>query len=166
MWSGHGLNKHRHSVFNFRQCTYNESPHLCVIMFKGHEGDPAERWSHSKIIDNTYKTVQTLSPSAAYNGRQLRQDLHEFNLLDHGQSALLTSYATVAHEVVFEHCEEKPLIKYITTGLFTETSTDGLNSTVFQWNALDHVDVLDTFVCPGQYRIRPGQTSREGTDYL
>lgn len=123
--------------------------------------------SFSQILDETYTQVMAVKPSGHFAGQTLTQDLHEFNVLGTaGASALLTSYVTFAHNVTYPACPGSPTTQYTKTGLLSEVSTDGLNTTLFQWNAIDHVDPTDTYVCPGDFNVGTGNTQSDGFDFL
>ena len=51
-------------------------------------------------------------------------------------------------------------------GVFSEVTTDGTNKQLFSWAALDHVDPLDTYICPGQPQAGNGKSNVSGFDYL
>ena len=118
-------------------------------------------------MDETYTTVQIVKPSGTYAGQSLTQDLHEFNVVGtSGSSALLTSYVTFAHNVTYPACPGSPTTAFTKNGLFTEVSTDGLNTLIFQWSAIDNVDPTDTYVCPGDTNAGTGNTITNGFDFL
>lgn len=149
----------------FDVCTYQNEPHICLTMFKG----PVYGLGHgsfSRILDSAYNQVQTLAPSLTYRHKVVGQDLHEFNTVGNGSSALVSSYATVPLNHTFLNCPDGPTAQYIKTGLFSEVTTDGTNTTLFSWNALDHVDVNDTPLCPGEVTAHTGANSSDGFDFL
>jgi hypothetical protein len=149
----------------FDVCTYQDAPHICLTMFKGPVAGLG-KGSFSRILDNTYSQVQAVSPSFAFQNRVINQDLHEFNPVGNGSSTLVSSYATIALNHTFSQCPGAPSVKYVKTGLFSEVSTDGANSTLFAWNALDHVDINDTPLCPGYVTAQTGMKPAEGFDFL
>lgn len=153
------------AITNFRVCTYQSAPHLCVIMYIGPRGGGRAERSYSLILDQSYRPVQKLAPGKMYNGARLTQDLHEFNPLDPtGETALLNSFAPIQSPTKLPQCEGKTP-QHILNSIFTETSTDGLNTTLFEWSALDHIPVTDTYVCPGQFLVGDG-SAEDAFDYL
>jgi Arylsulfotransferase (ASST) len=165
VWSGQKFSNPDYSLNNFYVCQYQNQPHLCVTLFRGPVGGGTAQSSYNLIIDSTYTVVRAVAPSAQYNGATLTQDLHEFNVILPGISAVGTSYATVQHPVTLPACGGVTP-QYIKTGLFTDTTLDGLNTTLFQWNALDHVNVTDSYVCPGQPMVGSGNSSTDGFDFF
>ena len=166
VWSGHALDKHGHTTHNLYKCMYEGAEHLCFVSFRGVEGTPADEASYGSITNNNYHEIRELRPGGQFNGSYLRQDLHEFNVIEGGASFLSTSYYTLEHPTKLNHCPGTPTVDWVTTGFFTETSTDEAGTVLFQWNALDHVSTRNTLVCPGQYRIRHGTGLHDGFDYL
>ena len=155
------------AAFDAQVCNYEGTPHLCFTQFAGPVGGGAGVGSFSQILDNTYTTVQTLRPMGTYAGQELTQDLHEFNVLGAtGATALVTSYVTFAHNVTYPACPGSPTTPYTKNGLLSEISTDGKNTTIFQWSAIDHVDPTDTYVCPGDINVGGGTSISDGFDFL
>ena len=156
------------NAYDEKVCFYKGTPHLCFTQFTGPVGGgPGGLGSYSSIMDETYTQVQAVAPSGVFDGQDLTQDLHEFNVLGTaGASALLTSYVTFPHNVTYPACPGSPTTPFTKTGLFTEVSTDGSNTTLFQWNAIDYVDPTDTFVCPGEPNVGSGTTESDGFDFL
>ncbi|MCJ1293684.1 hypothetical protein MMC34_005239 [Xylographa carneopallida] len=118
-------------------------------------------------MDQTYTQVAKVAPSGAFAGQNLTQDLHEFNVIGTaGASALITSYVNFAHNVTYPACPGSPTTPFTKTGLFTEVSTDGLDTALFQWNAIDYVDPTDTYVCPGENNVGTGNNIGDGFDFF
>ncbi|MCJ1403607.1 hypothetical protein MMC11_006830 [Xylographa trunciseda] len=154
--------------YDEKVCYYKGTPHLSFTQFTGPiGGGPGGLGSFSTIMDETYTQVAAVAPSAAFNGQNLTQDLHEFNVIGTaGASALLTSYVNFAHNVTYPACPGSPTTPFTKTGLFTEVSTDGLNTTLFEWNAIDYVDPTDTYVCPGDNNVGTGENEGDGFDFF
>ncbi|MCJ1393156.1 hypothetical protein MMC18_006028 [Xylographa bjoerkii] len=168
VWSGvHHLSPGL-GAYDEKVCYYKGTPHLCFTQFTGPVGGgPGGVGSYSAILDETYTQVAAVAPSGTFAGQDLTQDLHEFNVIGTaGASALLTSYITYAHNVTYPACPGSPETPFTKTGLFTEVSTDGLNTTLFQWNAIDHVDPTDTYVCPGDNNVGSGKSISDGFDFF
>ncbi|MCJ1283112.1 hypothetical protein MMC26_002439 [Xylographa opegraphella] len=168
VWSGQHYLAPGLGPFDEKVCYYKGTPHLCFTQFTGPVGGgPGGLGSYSVIMDHTYTQVVAVAPSGAFAGQNLTQDLHEFNVLGTaGASALLTSYVNFAHNVTYPACPGSPTTPFTKTGLFTEVSTDGLNTTLFQWNAIDHVDPTDTYVCPGDNNVGTGKNIGDGFDFF
>lgn len=165
MWSGQKFNSQNEQIFDLSVCNYQAAPHLCVTFEQGNTSPRVP--GYSLIIDSNYNQVQALAPSVQYDGQTIPEDRHEFNMLGaNGASALLTSFVATQHSAKLTSCPGSPTVKWIFNGAFTETSTDGLNTTLFQWNALDHVNVTDTYVCPGEYRVNSGASVASPFDFL
>lgn len=108
-----------------------------------------------------------MAPSGTYAGQPLTQDLHEFHVVGlKGQTALITSYLTFPQKVTFPGCPNSPISNYTKNGLFSEVTTDGKNTTLFQWSAVDHVHPTDSYVCPGDLIAGGGTSPTDGFDFL
>ncbi|MCJ1479307.1 hypothetical protein MMC13_007992 [Lambiella insularis] len=156
------------TVYDENVCYYKGKPHISMTQFVGQTGGGAGGiGSFSQIMDETYSQVLAMRPTGTFAGQELTQDLHEFNVLGTaGSSALVTSYITFAHNVTYPACPGSPSTAFTKTGLFSEVSTDGLNTTLFQWNAIDHVDPTDAFVCPGDNNVGTGNVASDGFDFF
>ena len=167
VWTGYSLLQPGLVGFNEQVCSYNGSPHISLTQFAGAVGGGPGTRSFSQLIDATYTSVVAMSPQGVVDGQQVTQDLHEFNVLGtDGATALATTYINVQHPVVYSKCTGSPATTWTKSGVFTEFSTDGLNTTIFQWNALDWVDPTDTYVCPNEPGVGNGTTADNGFDFL
>ena len=167
MYSGAHLVQAGHGAFDAKVCNYLGSSHLCFTQFQGPVGGGPSTASFSQILDKTYTTVRTMEPSGTFAGQRLSQDLHEFHVEgSEGQTALSTSYLTFQQQATFPGCPNSPTSNYTKNGLFSEITTDGTNTTVFQWSAVDHVDPTDSYVCPGDLGTGGGTSPTDGFDFL
>lgn len=155
----------------FYRCDFRGAQHLCVTMFDGPRGGGVATGSFSRIIDSAYEEVLTIAPSYKYKGSNLTMDMHEFNLVSNGTSALLSSYVTIQRPTTFPNCrsfrqQTIPEAKYIKVGMFTEVSTDGKNSTLFVWNPIDHMDLEESLLCPGDFKGGSGRSHTDPFDFF
>ncbi|MCJ1307949.1 hypothetical protein MMC25_001598 [Agyrium rufum] len=165
VWSGYKFLDSGLQAFNAEVCQYKGSPHFCFTQFTGDiGGGPGGVRSYSEVFDNTYTPVVRAAPKGTVLGQPLTQDLHEFNVKDGGDTALMTSYVTYAATVTYPACPGSPTTNFTKTGLFTELSLDGKNTTIFQWNAIEHIDPHDTYVCPGDTNVGTGANVGNGFD--
>lgn len=167
VYSGAHLVQAGHTTFDAKVCNYLGSPHLCFTQFRGPFSGGPSTASFSQILDEKYRTVRTIGPTGEFAGQPLKQDLHEFHVVgSKGQTALITSYVTFPHHVAFPGCPHSPISNYTRNGLFSEVTTDGKNTTLFQWSAVDHVDPTDAYVCPGDLNSGGGTSQTDGFDFL
>jgi hypothetical protein len=120
--------------------------------------------SHVLVVDESYQKVRTISPSI-HATEQQPLGFHELKLFDSSNSVLLISYATLNRPTLLPHCR-RSTVEFITTGRFIEMSTDGSNRTLFQWDALDHIEVSEAAVCPGDKKAGKGQSTTDSFDFL
>lgn len=155
-------------VFNPQVVDYQGKPHLSFTLFTGaYRGGDGGTSSYSELMDDTYTVVRVVRPNAMYLNETLTQDLHEFQIVGPGgSSALMTSYVTYPANLSFPACPDAPTTSYMKTGVFSEVSTDGSNTTIFLWSATDHVDPQDTYVCPGTIDAGFGNSTETGFDFL
>lgn len=149
----------------FDVCNYRNEQSLCLTTFCGHVGGSG-RGSYGHVLDSSYNVIQSVAPSWKWGEQQVHLDMHEFNTVNNGSSALITSYSTIEKPTSFSDCSGKPNATHITTGIFTEIAMDGTNETLFAWNALDHIDPTETVLCPGRKTGSWGNSSVDGVDFL
>ena len=166
MFSGHDLLPDGYTAFNPQILNFEGQPHLAYTQFAGPRGGgESHELSSTKIFDTSYNQVREIRPSGNWRNLSLTQDLHEFNLADGGKTALITSYITFPQSVTYPHCDGNTTL-FTKTGLFSEVTTDGINTEVFQWSASDYIDPTDTYVCPGEHLIGTGRTANDGFDFF
>ena len=155
-----------YGAFNPQVVDFEGDKHVAYTQFAGARGGGSSHaLSSTKLFDRSYNEVREIRPSGTWRNLSLTQDLHEFNLVKGGKTALITSYITFAQDVSYPHCDGNTTI-FTKTGLFSEVTTDGTNTEIFQWCASDYVDPLDTYVCPGEHLIGSGRGAGEGMDFF
>lgn len=168
MYSGAADLKTGFKALDAQVCNWQGVPHFCYTQFQGPiSGGPGGVGSWTKIQDQSYTTVQTVEPSGAWDSHNLTHDLHEFNMQGAtGSSALIVSYVTYPHSVTYPKCNGSPSTTFTKTGIFSEVSTDGSNTELFRWVAIERVDPHDSYVCPGDANAGTGQVQASGFDFL
>ena len=136
-------------------------------MFRGPRfGGPGGLGSSTHILNSSYDVVQNVKPSGQYQGHDLTQDLHEFNMKGAtGATAIIVSYVIIPLNVTYPGCDIANTT-YTKTGVFSEVKTDGSDTELFSWAAIDYVDPHDTYICPGHKQAGDGQTDASGFDFL
>ena len=157
------------NAYDVQVCPYQGSSHICFTQFIGNPTTSATgQGSFGQILDPSYTPVQeVMANKSSFANQALRTDLHEFNVGASGSNtALITSYVTFKQAETLPFCGGAK-VNFTTTGLFSEVSTDGLNTPLFVWNAIEHVPVSSTYVCPGEDPTVGGGTAQtDGFDYL
>jgi len=119
----------------FNVVNVNGSPHLSVNNINLASG---YGHGHGLILDQSYRTYKTVE---AGNGRT-SSDLHEFNVLPDGKSAILTIYDQVQYDLSSYGVQGG--MGWVIQGMFQEIDiTTG--AVLFEWNALDHVSPIDSY---------------------
>ena len=107
----------------------NGSPHLTVNNINLANG---YGHGHGLIMDQSYRTYKTVEAS---NGRT-SSDLHEFNVLPDGKSAILTIYDQVQYDLSSYGVQGG--MGWVTQGIFQDIDI-ATGAVLFEWNALDYV---------------------------
>ena len=170
VWSGEKELPQGFQAFDAQVINYNDKPHFAFTSFQGvRGGGTGSHGSGTFIYDDTYTKVQEVTTSGTWRNQSLTPDLHEFNIVDNGASALMTSYITIEENVTYPDCAGKTnftTTRFTKTGLFSEVTTDGTNTELFQWAASDHIDPTDTYVCPGDRMVGNGQFANSSFDFF
>lgn len=128
IWSGFG-NGGAGTSMGLSVANINGAPHLYVNNINLASG---YGHGHGLILDQSYRTYKTVE---AGNGRT-SSDLHEFNVLPDGKSAILTIYDQVQYDL--SNYGVQGGMGWIVRPMFQEIDiTTG--AVLFEWNGLDHV---------------------------
>lgn len=156
VWSGYGSvgpgNSH-----DFKVCSYRGADHLCL-----HQGHQLLGYSrgHGLILNNQYKVVDSVEIGGAHGAA----DLHEFTLLNGGESALLISYQPVPYDLSAYGVTTGQ--GWIMDGVFQEINLT-TREVLFEWRALDHVSPADSYVLPNTTEVSgTGLSSDSPWDYF
>lgn len=166
IWSG-ASTIYGELVMNFHQCNFKSKPHICLF-----EGRSKETWGQGRgvILDSEYQVVATTETGA---GASLI-DMHEFQLINDGRSALVNSYEIKPFDGI-------PLnmvrgFSWLLDSRFREIDMRS-GEVKFSWSAEDHIDPctsLEEIVAPiGMTRLTPydffhlnSATKSERGDYI
>jgi len=115
---------------------------------------------HGLIMDNTYTVVNTVRTGVG----QTSADLHEFNVINGGESALMTIYMPVHHDLSAYGITTGQ--GWILEGSFQEVNTT-TREVLFDWRSLDHVDPSLSYVIVNSTEVSgDGLTKDTAWDYL
>lgn len=168
VWDGFGVVGPA-TAFNFHMCNYDGSNHLCATLANLFQGYSV---GNAIIVDSDYRVVKTVQ----IGGDMMPVDLHEFQLVDGGNSALLLSYVAIPYDL---SNIQTPLAETI-NGTSNVTIDDGLGwlmlsnfqeidvdtgAVNFEWYSNDHVHPSEADVGPGMYS-GDGLSPRSPWDYL
>ena len=101
---------------------------------------------HGIIMDKHYQVVKSIEPV----GSSVSADLHEFNLLPNGKSALMTIYHPRAYDMTAYGIFNG--LGYIQDSVFQEVDVDS-GKLIFEWRSLDHVDPSEGYVAPASTEV-------------
>ena len=101
---------------------------------------------HGVIMDKHYQIVKSIEPV----GSSVSADLHEFDLLPDGKSALMTIYHPRAYDLTAYGITNG--LGYIQESVFQEVDVDS-GELIFEWRSLDHVDPSEGYVAPASTEI-------------
>ncbi|KAK8248091.1 ASST-domain-containing protein [Phyllosticta capitalensis] len=138
VWSGYAVAGPEKS-FNFKPCKYQNEDHLCF--FQGMTIQGYAR-GNDLILDNSYTVVKSVQLGGS---GVTAADMHEFNLIEGGKSALITSYKPT--EADLGGFGIRNGVGYVLDGMFQDidVQTGKMN---FEWHSLDHVRLRATYVFP------------------
>jgi hypothetical protein len=112
------------------------------------------------IVDSSFKTVTSVQ---SQNGL-IPTDLHEFNVINGGKSALMTVYQPTMYDMSAYGITGGRA--YIMNCFAQEVDTE-TGEVIWQWSALNHVDPSDSYVAANSTQISgSGFTAESPWDYL
>lgn len=111
-------------------------------------------------MDNTYTVVNTVCTGSG----QTSADMHEFNLINGGDSALMTIYMPVQHDLSGYGITTGQ--GWVLEGRFQEVNVT-TREVIFDWRSLDHVDPSLGYVAENSTEVSgDGLTKDTAWDYL
>lgn len=127
-------------------------------MFEGNQMQGYAR-GHAVIVNDEYKVVKTIQSV----GNIAAADQHEFQVLNDGESALLSIYNQEPYDLTKIGIDTQG---WLQDGIFQEVNlTD--NSLIFEWHALDHMAPWASYVYPKTSDIAgDGLGAQSPWDYL
>ncbi|KAL7920254.1 Arylsulfotransferase domain-containing protein [Trichoderma austrokoningii] len=141
IWSG-ALLFNRSNVYDFRKIRYRGSDALSLIA--GDVGPTATATGVGFILNSSYEIVKTIY---ARDGEQLVHiDMHEFNVIDDGNSALVI---IAKKSLTGESTLPDNTNATVRNNGFQEIETE-TNRIIFQWWAYDHVPASDSPYAPAE----------------
>jgi hypothetical protein len=112
------------------------------------------------IMNANYTVVKTVE--AGNNAPSI--DIHEFNLINNGKSALVTIYESIPYDLSDYNVTSGQ--GWLNQGVFQEIDTD-TGEVIFEWKSIDHVDVHDSYIQPNSTDVSgDGLTAATAFDYL
>ncbi|KAI9895004.1 MAG: hypothetical protein M1814_000226 [Vezdaea aestivalis] len=146
IWSGFGVagpaNAHDFSVCDYKGSTGDHMSYLIVNQENGFgQGLGVIMDSHFRIVD-TVKSSLGRGPA----------DMHEFNVLPGGESAILIIYQPVQYDLSSYGIAST--FGWVTAGIFQEIDIES-GKVIFEWKSTNHVD-------PSESRVKPGTTDISG----
>lgn len=112
------------------------------------------------ILDSNYRTVTSIQTG----GRASAVDMHEFQLVDDGETALVSAYRTVPYDLTGYNVTNG--LGWIQEGVFQAIKVE-TGEVMYEWYSTQHVDPSESFVGAGASDISgDGLTARGAWDYL
>ncbi|KAL4996602.1 ASST-domain-containing protein [Aspergillus recurvatus] len=97
---------------------------------------------HGVIMDSHYHIVKTVVPG----GGMAASDMHEFKLINNGQTALMTVYQQRQFDMSIWNI--KGGMGWLMESIFQEIDVES-GKVLFEWRSLDHVDPSVSYTYPG-----------------
>lgn len=112
------------------------------------------------IINANYRTVATVQTG----GNVGAADMHEFQLIDDGETALLSAYHTIPYDLTGYNVTDG--LGWLQEGVFQEIHVE-TGEVLYEWFSTNHVDPSEGFVAAGDSDVSgDGRTSHTPWDYL
>ncbi|GAB7354810.1 hypothetical protein MBLNU459_g5200t1 [Dothideomycetes sp. NU459] len=137
VWDGYGVAGSA-TAHNFRPCSYQNAAHLCYTQVNQQNGYGI---GQAMILDSNYKTVAT----AQTGGNVQPADLHEFQLLDDGETAILSAYQVIPYDLSSYNITGG--LGWIDEGVFQVVNVT-TGEVQFEWYSTNHVDVTAAQLLP------------------
>jgi hypothetical protein len=147
VWDGYGVTGPA-NAHNFRPCQYKGEAHLCFNQVNQQNGYGI---GQGVIVDQNYKVVATVQTG----GNVEPVDMHEFQLLNDSETAILSSYQIVPFDLSYFNITSG--LGWLSEGVFQEVNiTTG--EVLFEWFSTNHVD-------PSESQITPNSTDTGGDGF-
>ena len=128
-------------------------------MFQGNQGLGYAR-GHGLILDSTFSIIKTVHSGGPWPPA----DQHEFNLINGGETALMTIYAPLQYDLSSFNITTGQ--GWIMEGIFQEVDVQ-TQAVLFEWHSLDHVDPSLSYILPKTTEVSgDGVTKNTAYDYL
>ncbi|KAK8200679.1 hypothetical protein M8818_005994 [Zalaria obscura] len=147
IWDGYGV-VGSENAHDFRPCTYEGAPHLCMSQMNQQFGYGI---GQAMIINSDYKPVATVNTG----GNVPPADEHEFQLLNNGETAILSAYEVIPADLSYFNITTGQ--GWLSQGVFQEVNVTS-GEVVFEWFSTNHVD-------PSATQILPNKTDVGGTGF-
>ncbi|THV85390.1 hypothetical protein D6D02_08023 [Aureobasidium pullulans] len=147
VWDGYGVTGSA-NAHNFRPCEYRGQPHLCFTQVNQQNGYGI---GQGVIVDSDYKVVATVQTG----GNTEPADMHEFQLLNDGDTAILSAYQIVPFDLSYFNITTG--LGWLSEGVFQEVNVT-TGEVLFEWFSTNHVD-------PSESQITPNSTDTGGDGF-
>lgn len=148
VWDGYGV-VGSSNAHNFHVCTYQGADHLCFSQMNQALGYGI---GQALIVDSNYRVVNSVQTA----GNAPNADMHEFQLINGGSSALVTSYQAIPYDLSSYGISSG--LGWLLQGVFQEIDV-ATGAVIFEWFSTNHVDISAT-------QIKPNSTDVSGNGLL
>ncbi|KAF2488315.1 hypothetical protein BU16DRAFT_230729 [Lophium mytilinum] len=155
VWSGYDAAYQMNNTMDHKVCTYDGSDHLC--MWRGSQKQ-GYGLGDGIIMNSSYQIVKTV---ACGNGKHA--DIHEFNLINGGKSALFTAYNWFQYDLAAFNITGFPT--WIMQGVFQEVEVE-TGTVLFEWSSIDHVSPANSYVAAGSSDVSGNGSAQAPWDYF
>lgn len=147
VWDGYGVTGSS-NAHNFRSCEYKGAAHLCFNQVNQQNGYGI---GQGVIVDQNYKVVATVQTG----GNAEPVDMHEFQLLNDGETAIVSAYQIVPFDLSYFNITTG--LGWLSEGVFQEVNVT-TGEVLFEWFSSNHVD-------PSESQITPNSTDTGGDGF-
>jgi len=147
VWDGYGVTGSS-NAHNFRPCQYMGAAHLCFNQVNQQNGYGI---GQGVVVDQNYKVVATVQTG----GNAEPVDMHEFQLLHDGETAIVSAYQIVPSDLSYFNITTG--LGWLSEGVFQEVNVT-TGEVLFEWFSTNHVD-------PSESQITPHSTDTGGDGF-
>lgn len=156
VWDGYG-SVGSSNAHDFKVCSYHGSDHLCYSQVNQALGYGI---GQALILDNNYQVVA----SSGTSGNVPPADMHEFQLLNDGETAIHTSYQPIPYDLSAYGVTYG--LGWLLQGVFQEVNVTS-GEVLFEWFSTNHVDISETQIKPNSTDVSGnGLTPTTAFDYF
>ncbi|PSK45242.1 hypothetical protein B9Z65_2382 [Elsinoe australis] len=156
IWDGYGV-VGASNAHNFRPCSYQGSDHLCYSQMNQQLGYGI---GQALIVNSDYRTVTAVQTG----GNAANADMHEFQLIGDGQTAVVASYQAIPYDLSGFNITSG--MGWLSQGVFQEVNVT-TGEVLYEWFSSNHVDPSMTMIKPNSTDVSgDGLTPATAFDYF
>ncbi|OCK85415.1 hypothetical protein K432DRAFT_421785 [Lepidopterella palustris CBS 459.81] len=155
VWTGYNASLGNNNTMDMKLCTFQGSDHLCMWQGKQKQGYGL---GQGVVLNNNYQPVAYVN-----TGDGESADIHEFNMINGGDSALFTAYRWFPYDLSAFPITANP--SWLMEGVFQEINVT-TGEVIFDWHSTVHVNPSGSYVAPASSDVSGNGTAVAPWDYF